>query len=298
MSTLESLLRQDRIVVLASLAGVIAIAWIYLLLGAGIEMDEMDMGGGQVMLMAPPWTLGYAALIFVMWSIMMVAMMLPSAAPTILLVSGLARNRGIGHGVPTAGLFTLGYVLVWAGFSITATLLQWSLDRAGWLSEAMAATSTAVTGSVLIAAGIYQWTPLKQGCLKHCRSPLAFLLQHWRKGAWGAVTNGVRHGIFCLGCCWMLMLLLFVGGLMNLLWIGGLAVVILVEKTLPWGRRVSQITGAALVAWGAVALLGVHWSSSCQWARPSLSNTLSAWPDSNQKLTVEVRLDTIREAFR
>ena len=133
MSTLESLLRQDRIVVLASLAGVIAIAWVYLLLGAGIEMDEMDMGGGQVMVMAPPWTLGYAALIFVMWSIMMVAMMLPSAAPTILLVSGLARNRGIGHGVPTAGLFTFGYVLVWVGFSITATLLQWSLDTC-WLA--------------------------------------------------------------------------------------------------------------------------------------------------------------------
>ena len=262
MSTLESLLRQDRVVVLASLAGVIAIAWVYLLLGAGIEMDEMDMGGGQVMVMAPPWTLGYAALIFVMWSIMMVAMMLPSAAPTILLVSGLERNRGIGHGVPTAGLFTFGYVLVWVGFSIAATLLQWSLDRVGWLSEAMAATSTTVAGSALIAAGIYQWTPLKRQCLKHCRSPLAFLLQHWRKGAWGAVTNGVRHGIFCLGCCWMLMLMLFVGGLMNLLWIGGLAVVVLVEKTIPWGGRMSQIIGAALVAWGAVALLGVHWSSS------------------------------------
>ena len=260
MSTLESLLRQDRVVVLASLAGVIAIAWVYLLLGAGIEMDEMDMGGGQVMVMAPPWTLGYAALIFVMWSIMMVAMMLPSAAPTILLVSGLERNRGIGHGVPTAGLFTFGYVLVWVGFSIAATLLQWSLDRVGWLSEAMAATSTTVAGSALIAAGIYQWTPLKRQCLKHCRSPLAFLLQHWRKGAWGA--DGVRHGIFCLGCCWMLILMLFVGGLMNLLWIGGLAVVVLVEKTIPWGGRMSQIIGAALVAWGAVALLGVHWSSS------------------------------------
>jgi len=124
MSTLESLLRRDRVVVLASLRGAVAIAWVYLLLGAGIQMDEMDMGGGQVMLMAPPWTLGYAAPIFVMWSIMMVAMMLPSAAPTILRVSALARNRGIGHGVPTAGLFTLGYVLVWTGFSIAATWLQ------------------------------------------------------------------------------------------------------------------------------------------------------------------------------
>jgi|SRR5271166_2331312 len=128
----------------------------------------------------------------------------------------------------------------------------------------MAATSTMVAGSVLIAAGIYQWTPLKQSCLKHCRSPLAFLLQHWRKGAWGAVTNGVRHGIFCLGCCWMLMLMLmlFIGGLMNLLWIGGLAVVVLVEKMLPWGGLMSRIIGAALVTLGAVTLFGVHWSRS------------------------------------
>jgi predicted metal-binding membrane protein len=103
---------------------------------------------------------------------------------------------------------------------------------------------------------------LKQGCLKHCRSPLAFLLQRWRKGTWGAVNNGVRHGIFCLGCCWMLMVMLFIGGLMNLLWIGGLAVVVLVEKTLPWGGRMSRIIGAMLVAWGAVMLLGVHWPSS------------------------------------
>ncbi len=262
MSTLDRLLRQDRIVVLGSLAGVIAIAWVYLLLGAGIKMDTMDMGGGRVMLMAPPWTIGYAGLIFAMWSIMMVAMMLPSAAPTILLVSSLARNRGIGHGVPTAGLFTLGYVLVWAGFSICATLLQWSLDRAGMLSEVMAATSATLAGSILIVAGIYQWTPLKQGCLKHCRSPLAFLPQRWRKGPWGAVINGVRHGIFCLGCCWMLMVMLFIGGLMNLLWIGGLAFVVLVEKTLPWGGRMSRVIGATLVAWGAVMLLGVHWPSS------------------------------------
>ena len=259
MNMLESLLLRDRIVVLTSLVGVIAIAWIYLLLGAGIEMDEMDMGGGQVMLMAPPWTLGYSALIFVMWSIMMVAMMLPGAAPTILLVSGLARNRGIGHGAPTAGLFTLGYVLIWAGFSLAATLLQWSLDSAGVLSEAMTASSATVAGSVLIAAGVYQWTPLKQGCLRHCRSPLTFLLHHWRKGAWGAVTNGARHGLFCLGCCWMLMVLLFVGGLMNLLWIGALALLVLIEKSLPWGGRMSHLIGAALVAWGAVMLLSAYW---------------------------------------
>jgi predicted metal-binding membrane protein len=260
MNALDNFLRHDRIVVLSSLAGVIAIAWVYLLLGAGIEMDEMDMGGGQIMLMAPPWTPRYAVLIFLMWSIMMMAMMLPSAAPTILLVSALARNRGIGHGAQAAGLFTLGYVMTWVGFSLVAALLQWGLDSAGVLSDAMAAKSAAVAGSVLIAAGVYQWTPLKQACLRHCRSPLAFLLHHWRKGAWGAVTNGMHHRFFCLGCCWMLMVLLFIGGLMNLLWIGALALLVLIEKTLPWGGRTSRVTGAALVAWGAVMLVRTYWS--------------------------------------
>ena len=258
----ESLLRQDRIVVLASLAGVIAIAWIYLLLGAGIEMDEMDMGGGQVMLMAPPWTLGYAALIFLMWAIMMVAMMLPSAAPAILLVPALARDRGIGARRADGGPVHLRVCPGLDRLQPRRDIAAMEPRQCRRLSEAMAATSTAVAGCVLIAAGIYQWTPLKQACLRHCRSPLAFLLHHWRKGAWGAVTSGVRHGAFlprllldadgaavrrrvdepALDCC--------------------ARVLVLVEKTLPWGRRVSQITGAALVAWGAVALLGVHWSSS------------------------------------
>ena len=201
-------------------------------------------------------TPGYAALIFLMWAIMMVAMMLPSAAPTILLVAALARGRSM----PSAGLFTLGYVLVWIGFSLVATLLQWGLDKAGMLSETMAASSAVIAGIVLIAAGVYQWTPLKQACLRHCRTPLAFLTHHWRQGAAGAVTNGVRHGLFCLGCCWTLMVLLFVGGLMNLLWIAGLAFLVLIEKTLPWGGRMSRVTGAALVAWGAVTLVGAYYS--------------------------------------
>src|SRR3954447_20474531 len=251
MDMLHALLRRDRTLVLASLGVVIVLAWAYLLIGAGIKMDEMDMGGGQVMLMAPPWTPGYAALIFFMWAIMMVAMMLPSAAPTILLVSALTRDRI----APVAVPFALGYVLVWTGFSLAATALQFGLDRAGVLSETMATSSAAIAGVGLIVAGAYQWTPLKQACLRHCRSPLAFLLCHWRKGAWGAVTSGIRHGLFCLGCCWMLMVLLFVGGLMNLLWIAVLALLGLIEKTFPWGGRMRRMTGAALVAWGALTLV-------------------------------------------
>jgi len=248
---LHALLRRDRALVLASLVTVIILAWAYLILGAGIEMDEMDMGGGQIMMMAPPWTFGYAALIFLMWAAMMVAMMLPSAAPTILLVTALSRNRI----APVAGPFACGYVLVWTGFSLVATAMQFGLDRAGALSETMATSNAALAGVVLIVAGAYQWTPLKQACLRHCRSPLAFLLRRWRQGTWGAVTNGMRHGLFCLGCCWMLMLLLFVGGLMNLLWIAALALLVLIEKTLPWGTRTSRVTGAAMLMWGAVKLV-------------------------------------------
>jgi predicted metal-binding membrane protein len=161
-----------------------------------------------------------------------------------------------------AGLFSLGYVLVWVGFSLAATALQWRLDTLEILSGEMAVGSAAIAGVVFVAAGIYQWTPLKQACLRHCRSPLAFLLHHWRPGGWGAVSSGVRHGVFCLGCCWMLMALLFVGGLMNLLWIAALALLVLIEKLLPWGGRMSRATGLALIGWGVVTLATALWPSA------------------------------------
>ena len=125
------------------------------------------------------------------------------------------------------------------------------------LSPMMAITDNVVGGLILIAVGIYQWTPLKEACLRHCRSPLDFLLFHWRDSAFGAVASGIGHGLFCLGCCWMLMALLFVGGIMNLAWIAGIALLVLIEKTLPWGRRISQATGALLIAWGVITLATV-----------------------------------------
>jgi predicted metal-binding membrane protein len=143
-------------------------------------------------------------------------------------------------------------VLAWISFSLAATALQWGLDSASMLSATMATSSATIAGAVLIAAGTYQWTPLKRACLLHCRSPVAFLTYHWRHGVWGAVINGVDHGLFCLGCCWMLMALLFVGGLMNLLWIAALALLALIEKTLPWDSRMSRVAGAALVVWGGL----------------------------------------------
>jgi predicted metal-binding membrane protein len=256
---LSGLLRHDRAVLLGALAGVVVAAWAYLLLGAGIDMELMDMGGGQLMAMTPEWTIGYAALIFIMWVVMMAAMMLPSAAPTILLVAALMRNRGGSSGaVPaTAALFASGYILVWSGFSLAAASLQWGLSEAGLLSETTAVGNAILVGTVLVAAGVYQWTPFKDTCLRHCRSPAEFLVRHWRHGPLGAVRTGIRHGLFCLGCCWMLMALLFVGGLMNLAWVGAITLLVLVEKTMPWGGRTGRVAGALLAVWGAASLVRV-----------------------------------------
>ncbi len=189
----------------------------------------------------------------------MLAMMLPSAAPVILLVAAISRRRaGVSGTVPATTLcFASGYVVVWLGFSVFATILQWRLDTAALLSARMAASGVMLAGLILIAVGAYQWSPLKQACLRHCRSPLDFLLHHWREGAAGALSSGIRHGLFCLGCCWMLMALLFVGGLMNLVWIAGISLLVLAEKIFPWGGRMSRIAGLVLIAWGAVTLRAV-----------------------------------------
>lgn len=251
---LDALLRHDRVVVLAGLLVVILLACGYLLAGAGIGIEQMDMGGGQMMLMTPAWTASYTALIFLMWAIMMMAMMLPSAAPAILLAAALMRQRGADHVLGPTGLFVLGYLMIWFGFSLIATALQWGLDRADLLTGEMASGSTMLAGLLLVAAGLYQWTPWKQACLIQCRSPFEHLTKYWRRGTLGPMLAGTMHGLFCLGCCWMLMALLFVGGLMNLLWIAALALLILIEKLLPAGPRVSRLTGMALMVWGAIVL--------------------------------------------
>ncbi len=256
-STLEYVLRRDRAVVIGSLLGVILLSWLYLLRGAGMDMQSMgDMVMPRSMM---PWSPGYFALLIVMWAVMMTAMMLPSAAPMILLYATIAhRRRAQGNTVAGAGVFALGYVAVWAAFSLTATTLQWGLDAAALLSPAMATTSVAAAGVVLAAAGVYQWTPLKQACLRQCQSPLEFILGNWREGARGALTMGLRHGLFCLGCCWLLMLMLFVGGVMNLFWIAGLALFIMLEKTASAGRWFSRAAGAGLIAWGGATLLSLN----------------------------------------
>lgn len=203
-----------------------------------------------------PWTPGHAAVMLGMWSVMMAAMMLPSATPMILLYGAIARGRHArGQHAAASAVFVLGYVALWAVFSVGATALQFVLERAALLSSMMQATSITLAGGLLIAAGVYQWTPLKQACLQRCRSPLDFVLTHWREGAGGAFIMGARHGLYCVGCCWMLMLLLFVGGVMNLAWIAAIALFVLVEKLAPAGHWIGRAAGAGLIGWGIAVLL-------------------------------------------
>ena len=200
------------------------------------------------------WTPAYAALIFSMWWIMMIAMMLPSAAPMLLLFARVNRKEKAGGQpyVPTV-IFAGGYVSAWGAFSAITAGLQWGLERFGLLSM-MASTSVWLGGAILIAAGVWQLTPIKNVCLRHCRSPLSFLSGSWRPGRLGAFRMGLEHGAYCLGCCWFLMGLLFFGGIMNLYWIAGLALFVLIEKTIPMGHWIARAAGAGLIGWGIVLL--------------------------------------------
>ena len=276
---LESVLRRDRLVVVIALVAVIVLSWAYVLAGAGMGMSAfemtrmtqpvgvidstqpsvqgMSMGGTAVggTMVTGAWTVGYAVVIFFMWWVMMFGMMLPSAAPLLLLFARMMRkekDKGAPY-VPT-GVFALGYVIMWAAFSAIATGAQWGLEASGLLSGIMVGTSAVLGAGLLIAAGVWQLTPWKNACLRHCRSPIGFLSAHWRPGRTGAFKMGLVHGAFCLGCCWFLMALLFYGGVMNLYWIIGLALYILIEKLLPAGARIGQLTGVILIAWGATLL--------------------------------------------
>ena len=268
------MLRRDRLVVVIALVAVIVLSWVYVLAGAGMgmsafemtrmtqpvgaidstqpSMQGMSMGGTMI---SGVWTVGYAVVIFFMWWVMMFGMMLPSAAPLLLLFARMMRkekDKGAPY-VPT-GVFALGYVIMWAAFSAIATGAQWGLEASGLLSGIMVGTSAVLGAGLLIAAGVWQLTPWKNACLRHCRSPIGFLSAHWRPGRTGAFKMGLVHGAFCLGCCWFLMALLFYGGVMNLYWIIGLALYILIEKLLPAGARIGQLTGVILIAWGAMLL--------------------------------------------
>jgi predicted metal-binding membrane protein len=253
-STLEAVLKRDRLIVLAGLVGVTGLAWLYLVVMA-VSMD-MSMDETMAMPQIRPWSAVDFVLMFLMWAIMMVGMMVPSAAPMVLLYARVCRTqREKGRPFAPTGAFVAGYVAVWSAFSLAATVLQWALEQAALLSPMMFGTSPILGAGLLIAAGIYQLSPLKHVCLRHCRGPLDFIMRHWRGGTGGAVVMGVEHGAYCVGCCWFLMGLLFVGGVMNLLWVAAIAIFVLIEKVAPQGELAARVGGAALAGAGLVLLL-------------------------------------------
>lgn len=273
-SSVERLLRRDRQIVASVLVLVAVFAWVYTLHGVGMEMNAFEMThtpsvsvttGGSTMSMAmdgnmsmsvPQWSAGHAGIMLAMWWFMMVAMMLPSAAPTILLAAALNR-RSNGDRPPygAAGFFTAGYLLAWLFFSAVAVATQWTLERSDLLSFMMQSTSSNLTGGLLLAAGLWQLTPIKQACLRHCRSPVEYLTRHRRPGNCGALVMGMGHGTYCLGCCWFLMALLFAGGVMNLYWIVGLALFVLVEKMFAHGAWFGRAAGVGLIVAGTAVLV-------------------------------------------
>ncbi len=266
--TLEAVLRRDRLIVASAIGVIVALAWAYVLwLAADMNMDGMNMSGfrmvpaGMGMIMAPaatPWSAVEFAFMFVMWVVMMIGMMAPSAAPMILMYARVGRQARVGPariGKPFAatGWFAGGYFVAWAGFSLAATLVQWLLERAALLDARMASANLWLGAVILIAAGIYQWTPVKSACLAQCQTPFRFLMSHggFRSSVRGCLQLGLLHGAYCVGCCWILMALLLVVGVMNVLWIALLALLVLLEKLTPWGRWVARISGAVCMAAGA-----------------------------------------------
>lgn len=254
--TPAAVLRRDRIIVILALALLTALAWSYLL-WLSMDMTGLRMIPSGMRLMVPadmPWRAMEFAFVFAMWTVMMVGMMTPSAVPMILMYARVGRQTHA-RGRPLAATvsFAIGYFLVWIAFALCATLVQWAFERAVLLDFTMASTSTVVGGLLFVAAGSYQWTRLKDVCLTQCQKPFAFLMRNggFRRDALGSLKLGVRHGAYCVGCCWALMALLLVGGVMNVLWIVLLASFILLEKVAPFGRQIALLAGVVLIAGGA-----------------------------------------------
>ena len=212
-------------------------------------MGAMDMS-------QMPWTVATVVLMFVMWSVMMVGMMVPSATPMILLFARVQRHK-FADAAPGLRIsaFVVGYLLVWVSFSLIATGLQWLLTELRFLSPMMESTNSLLASGILLGAGAYQLSPLKQACLRRCQSPADFLASHWQDGVNGSLRMGFEHGVFCLGCCWLLMTLLFVGGVMNLIWVAAIAFFVLLEKIAPRGEVVGKIGGVLSACFAVYIIL-------------------------------------------
>jgi predicted metal-binding membrane protein len=248
-------------VILTGLGGITATAWMYLAVRAQpmSAMTDRSMADGmQSIVHVQPWTAAEFGLGLVMWTAMMVAMMVPTAAPMTLVYAAVARKAAReGSPVPPTFVFVAGYLTIWALFSVAATAVQGGLGRLALLSPTMASASPVLGSSLLIAAGIYELTPYKHACLAHCRAPAHFISHRWRGGRAGAFRMGLELGSYCLGCCWVLMGLLFVGGVMNLLWIAAIAAFILLEKTMPFAKTGGRVVAAAMIVVGLLSLAGL-----------------------------------------
>jgi predicted metal-binding membrane protein len=274
-SALAALLRRDRAIVLTALIVVTVLAWTHVLhlaqamsdmagmpglaLRPGMpNMPGMDMdAAGMMSAVFGQWSLDHFVTLFAMWTVMMIGMMTPSVAPMILIYAQVARRQTGTRPFASALWFAGGYLLAWTGFSLLATLAQWGLEQLALLSPMMAGTRRSFGGGLLIVAGVYQWLPLKYSCLSRCRAPLSFVMEHggFQAHATGSLRLGLRHGLYCIGCCWALMALLYVGGVMNLLWIAALMVIVLLEKLLPGWRHFARASGVAAVVLGFWYLL-------------------------------------------
>jgi predicted metal-binding membrane protein len=259
-TSLEFILKRDRLVVFAGLVAITLLAWSYMVVEAhamyqtgvcccaGLKMSGPD---------TQPWSTATLLPLFLMWTEMMIAMMIPSAAPMLLTFAMVNRKRREQQRpFVSTGIFLIGYLTAWTIFSAVAAVAQWSLHAKALLSPLMTSTSPLLGGALLIAAGIFQWTPFKNSCLTHCRSPLGFLMTDWREGKRGAMAMGFKHGVYCTGCCWFLMALLFVAGVMNVWWIAIISVLVLLEKIAPRGLLVGKIAGVLLVLWGVWMMTG------------------------------------------
>jgi len=255
--TLGAVLKRDRAIVGAGLAGIALLSWAYLLC-MDWGMRHMEVGMGMILMPAMRhWTAWDLALVFLMWVVMMAAMMVPAASPVMLLFAEISRRRCARPSALVAtGQFLVGYLTAWAGFSAAATFAQWGLLTAALVSPMMESTSKAFSARLLLVAGFFQFSRLKNACLAHCRSPMGFFMTEWRDGVWGTFRMGLKHGGYCLACCWALMALLFAFGVMNLLWVSGLSAFVLLEKLTAANPWISRLGGLWFIGWAAWIVFG------------------------------------------
>lgn len=255
-SVLKAVVRRDSTLVISSIASISLVAWLYLVFSHGAT-TSLHMGTAIARSAPGPWGVRDVVFTFAFWTLMMIAMMAPATIPLVFRFATIQRERaGQQSPLGRTGVFFLAYLLVWTAYSGLAAVCQWGLRSAALLSPMLVRAHPLVSGMLLLTAGVFQFTPLKDACLRRCRSPLGFFLNEWREGTRGAFFMGLKHGSTCVVCCWALMSLMFVVGVMNLLWMALLTVFVLVEKIAPGRRWVCRISGGLLLTWGVWMLAG------------------------------------------